>query len=133
MAHPVLPAKEMMAYASEVRERYAREVFDVAVIGALIKERASQGIDWLQVRQAKPMRLQATRAAMRLIGWLARGQYRIDWQEVVPAGGDHETAQYAELRIYWSDRLQAVSVPAERWLANGGHVVEDAGAETLPG
>lgn len=130
---PHLPAKDMMARTIEVREAYAREVLDIGAVGMMIKERVAAGADWLHVRQKRPMRLQSTRAAHRLIAWLAREGYRIDWREVVPSDGDHETAQYAELRIFWSDRLQAVTVPAAKWIADNGYVATDAGSTVLPG
>lgn len=117
MVHP-LPATDMLSRTLDVREDYARELFDIGHIGMLIKKRAEQGADWVQIRQNRPMQLQHTRAVAKLMTWLAKNGYRVDWQDVVPQEGDREASTYPELRIYWSSRLQAVTVPAAKWIAD---------------
>lgn len=135
MTHATLAAAELMKIVGEAREAYARDVFDIAAVGALMKERAAKGHDWVQVRQSQPLRLQGTRAASKLIGWLARCECRIDWKEMPAREGDPMSPQYqyAELCIYWSKAFDQISVPAEKWLAESGHVQTGKGATRLPG
>lgn len=118
MAHAPLPAKHLLVVTCEARESYAREFSDIGFVAGLIKSRAGAGFDWLQINQTRPINLQDTRAARKLITWLSRGEYRIDWKDVVPPEGDYQTTQYPELRIYWSDRMGAVTIPAAKWLTD---------------
>lgn len=135
MTHATLAAAELMKIVGEARESYAREVFDIAAVGALMKERSAKGHDWVQVKQSQPLRLQGTRAASKLIGWLARCQCRIDWKEMPSREGDPMSPQYqyAELCIYWSKAFDQISVPAEKWLVDSRFVRTEDGREELPG
>lgn len=135
MAHAELPAVELMTRVNQAREEFAREVLDIAKVAAVMKDRACKGHDWVQIQQTKPLRLQATRAARKLIAWLGRCGCRIDWKEMPAKEGDPMSPQYqyAELCIYWSNAFDQLSVPAEKWLADAGHVKTDAGAKVLPG
>ena len=133
MKHEGLPASQLMSAVMKTRESYARELFDIERVRHLMWKEADAGHEMLQLVQDKPLRLQGTRAAMKLIAWLAREGHRIDWKEIVPREGDPETRQYAELRIYWSKSFDMISVPAEKWLADAGYVKSDDGADALPG
>jgi len=135
MTHTPLPASDLMKLVAQTREGYAREVFDIAKVGAAMKERATKGFDWVQIQQSKPIRLQGTRAASKLIAWLASGACRIDWKEMPAREGDPISPQYqySELCIYWSKAFDQISVPAEKWLADAGIVKPDDGSNKLPG
>lgn len=122
-----------MKVVQEAREAYARKVLDIASVGAAMKERAGKGFDWLQVRQDQPLRLQGTRAASKLMAWLARCGCRIDWKEMGSKDADPLVSPYSELCIFWSKSFDMISVPAEKWLADAGHVQADDGAVTFPG
>ena len=133
MKHEGLPTTQLMTAVMKARESYAREVFDIDRVRQLMWKEADAGHEMLHVAQDKPLRLQGTRAAMKLIAWLAREGHRIDWKEIVPKDGDPDTRQYAELRIYWSKSFDMISVPAEKWLADTGVVKVDDGAGKFPG
>ena len=133
MAHPVLPAAELMKVVHDAREAYARKAFDIAVVGAAMKERAGKGFDWLHVRQDQPLRLQGTRAATKLVAWLAQCGCSIDWNEMGTKDADPIVPPYAELCIYWSKSFDMISIPAEKYLADAGYVRGDDGSDKLPG
>ena len=133
MKHEGLPASQLMESVMKAREAYARELFDIERVRLLMWKEAGAGHEMLQLVQDKPLRLQSTRAAMKLIAWLAREGHRIDWKEIIPKDGDPDTRQYAELRIYWSKSFDMISMPAEKWLADSGYVKPGAGADMLPG
>lgn len=133
MKHEGVPPSQLMTAVMKAREAYARELFDIERVRQLMWKEADAGHELLHVAQDKPLRLQSTRAAMKLIAWLAREGHRIDWKEIVPKDGDPDVRQYAELRIYWSKSFDMISVPAEKWLADTGVVKTDDGSDKLPG
>lgn len=120
MAHPVLSKDELIKLTGAAREAHARVVFDIGTVGAMMKERASLGYEWMQVRQTKPMNLKDTRAATKLIAWLAKCGCRVDWKEMPAREGDPMAPQYqySELCIYWSKTFDAITMPAEKLLAD---------------
>ena len=133
MKHEGVPPSQLMTAVMKTREAYAREVFDIERVRQLMWKEADAGHEMLHLTQDRPLRLQSTRAASKLIAWLAREGHRIDWKEIVPKDGDPDTRQYAELRIYWSKSFDMISVPAEKWLADAGVVRTDDGSDALPG
>jgi len=133
MKHEGLPPPQLMSAVMKAREAYAREVFDIERVRQLMWKAADAGHEMLHLTQDKPLRLQSTRAAMKLIAWLAREGHRIDWKEILPKMGDVDTCQYAELRIFWSKSFDMISIPAEKWLADAGHVREGDGAAAMRG
>lgn len=116
MTHAQLAAADLMKLVNQAREDYAREVLDIARVAGLMKDRATKGYDWVQVEQNKPLRLQGTRAANKLLAWLARGGCRIDWREMAAQEGDPMVRQYqhAELCIYWSRNFDPISQAPEK-------------------
>ena len=133
MKHEGIATSQLMAAVVKAREAYARELFDIERVRQLMWKEADAGHELVHVTQEKPLRLQGTRAAIKLIAWLAREGYRIDWKEIVPKDGDPDTRQYAELRIYWSKSFDMISIPAEKYLADAGYVRPDDGSDKLPG
>jgi len=133
MKHEGVATSQLMSAVMKAREAYARDLFDIERVRLLMWKEADAGHEFLQVVQEKPLRLQSTRAAMKLIAWLAREGHRIDWKEIVPKDGDPDTRQYAELRIYWSKSFDMISIPAEKWLADAGYVRTGDGSDKLPG
>lgn len=133
MTHAQLAAADLMKLVNQARENYAREVLDIARVAGLMKDRATKGFDWVQIEQNKPLRLQGTRAARKLLAWLALGRCRIDWREMAAQEGDPMVRQYqhAELCIYWSKAFDQISQPAEKWLADAGHAGATDAVELL--
>lgn len=127
MTNVVLRLDELLKFTNAAREAHARVVFDIGTIGALMKERASMGYGWVQVRQTKPMNLKGTRAATTLIAWLAKCECRVDWVDMPAREGDPmiRQYQYAELCIFWDGVFDAITVPAEKWLSDAGRTVEE--------
>lgn len=126
MTQIALTHAELVKMTNAAREAQARVVFDIGTVGALMKERASLGYGWVQVRQTKPMNLRDTRAASKLIAWLARCGCRVDWMDMPAREGDPMSRhyQYAELCIYWDASFNAITSPAEKWLANAGSIFD---------
>ena len=118
MSHPALTHAELIKITNAAREAHARVVFDIGTVGALMKERASLGYGWDHARQTKPMNLRDTRAASKLIAWLARCGCRVDWMDMPAREGDPMSRQYqyAELCIYWEATFDPITTPAEKWL-----------------
>lgn len=118
MTHTALTHTDLVKITNAAREAHARVVFDIGTVGALMKERASMGYGWVQVRQTKPMNLKGTRAASKLIRWLAHCGCRVDWMDMPAREGDPMSRQYqyAELCIYWEASFDPITTPAEKWL-----------------
>lgn len=133
MKHEPLSTAQLMSTVAKTREGYAREFFDIERVRKLIWKEAEAGHEMLRLVQDRQLRLQGTRAASKLIAWLARCECRIDWKEVIPRDGDPEGHQYAELCVYWSKSFDMISIPAEKWLADAGYVKPDDGADAMPG
>ena len=133
MKHEPLATSQLMAAVMKTREEYARAFLDIERVRKLIWKEAEAGHEMLRLVQDRQLRLQGTRAASKLIAWLARCDCRIDWKEVIPRDGDPDGHQYAELCIYWSKSFDMISVPAAKWLADSGIVRAGEGAEALPG
>lgn len=126
MKHETLCTAQLMSAVTKTREGYAREFFDIERVRRLMWKEAEAGHEMIRLVQEKQLRLQGTRAASKLIAWLARCECRIDWKEVIPRDSDPEAHQYAELTIYWSKAFDMISLPAEKWLADAGYVQEHA-------
>ena len=133
MKHEPLATSQLMAAVMKTREEYARAFFDIERVRKLIWKESEAGHEMIRLVQDRQLRLQGTRAAIKLIAWLARCECRIDWKEVIPRDGDPDGHQYSELCIYWSKSFDMISVPAEKWLADAGIVRPDDGADVLPG
>lgn len=133
MKHEALAPDQLMAAVAQSREAYARQVYDIERVRRLMWQEAEAGEEMIQLVQEKKQRLQGTRAAMKLIAWLARCHCRIDWIEMQGADERGRLRHYAELCIYWSGNFNMLSVPAEQWLANGARVVAGAGSKRMPG
>lgn len=118
MNHVVLTRYDLVKVAEAACEAQARVVFDIATVGTLMKERASLGYGWMQVRQTKPMDLRQTRSAKKLLAWLAKCECRVDWREMPAREGDPMSRQYqhAELCIYWSKAFDTITVPADKMM-----------------
>ena len=118
MSHPLLPKSDLAKIADAACEAQARVVFDIGTVGALMKDRASLGYGWVQLRQTKPMDLRQTRSAKKLIAWLAKCDCRVDWQDMPAREGDPMSRQYqhAELCIYWSKAFDTITVPADKMM-----------------
>lgn len=126
MSHPAITHADLIKLTNAAREAHARVVFDIGTIGALIKERASLGYGWVQIRQTKPMNLKDTRAASKLFEWLARCGCRVDWMDMPAREGDPMIRhyQYAELCIYWESSFNPITVPAGKWVSDAGNTVD---------
>ena len=133
MKHEPLSTAQLMSAVMKTREDYARGFFDIERVRKLIWKEAEAGHEMIRLVQDRQLRLQGTRAASKLIAWLACCGCRIDWKEVIPRDGDPERHQYAELCIYWSKSFDMIAIPAEKWLADAGYVKPDDGANGLPG
>lgn len=133
MKHEPLATSQLMSAVAKTRDAYAREFFDIERVRKLMWKEAEAGHEMVRLVQDRQLRLQGTRAASKLIAWLARCDCRIDWKEVIPRDGDPDAHQYAELCIFWSKTFEMISIPAEKWLADAGFVKPDDGANTLPG
>ena len=72
MKHEGVATSQLMSAVMKAREAYARDLFDIERVRLLMWKEADAGHEFLQVMQEKPLRLQSTRAAMKLIAWLAR-------------------------------------------------------------
>lgn len=133
MKHEPLSTAQLMSAVVKTRDGYARTFFDIERVRKLMWKEAGAGHEMIRLVQDRQLRLQGTRAASRLIAWLARCGCRIDWKEVVPRDGDPDGHTYNELCIYWSKSFDMIAIPAEKWLADTGYVRTDDGADTLPG
>lgn len=133
MKHDALATAQLMHAVTRTREAYARTFFDIERVRKLMWTEAEAGHEMLRLVQDRHLRLQGTRAASKLIAWLARCGCRIDWKEVIPDHGERDGHQFSELIIYWSKSFDMISVPAEKWLADSGYVRADDGAHVLPG
>ena len=133
MKHEVVSTAQLMSAVMKTREDYARGFFDIERVRKLMWKESEAGHEMIRLVQDRQLRLQGTRAAIKLIAWLARCECRIDWKEVIPRDGDPEGHQYAELTIYWSKTFEMISIPADKWLADGGYVKDGDGAHDLPG
>lgn len=133
MRHERLATAQLMSVVFRTREGYARSFFDIERVRQLMWKEAEAGHEMIRLVQDRQLRLQHTRAASKLIAWLARCGCRIDWKEVVPPDGDRDAHQYSELCIYWSTNFDMIAIPAEKWLVDAGYVRPGDGADTLPG
>lgn len=118
MKHETISTAQLMTAVMKTREDFARGFFDIERVRKLMWKESEAGHEMLRLVQDRQLRLQGTRAARKLIAWLARCECRIDWKEVIPRDGDPEGHQYAELCIYWSKTFEMISIPAEKWLAS---------------
>jgi len=105
-------AQEARAFATNVREDYAGELYDLHGVALRIRRAARLGHLSVQIHQDRPIDLRKTGAAAYLIETLLMAGYEAEWVEV----RKHEHGQrgdpprefiYEELLVQWHVRLHA--------------------------
>ncbi|MCC0014112.1 MAG: hypothetical protein H6877_12465 [Rhodobiaceae bacterium] len=97
-------ATESYQTTAEVRERTAKQLFDINRVKREISDRAAEGYRDLRLMQAHPYDLSRSPQAFELEAWLEANQYRYVWTPTPPLADPLRSTfseDYPELVIFW--------------------------------
>ncbi len=103
-------AREARDFATNVREDYAGELYDLHGVALKIRRAARLGHLSVQLHQDRPIDLKQTGAAAYLIETLLLSGYETEWVEVRkhehgPRGDPPREFVYEELLVLWHLRM----------------------------
>ena len=102
------PAKDVLEYADEQREKLAVQLFDAETVAHQISSASSKGLYHLRISQEKPIDLQHTKYARHLTKALLKAGFKVEWikSSVWEFSGKRQVDArfiFTELSISWGE------------------------------